>query len=156
MDVDGAPPKITDYPSRAEWLRAWMEHRLARQMSVPVSLPGVGDAAMYLHGSIGYDSAITVQGEVWIGEYELDGPTAFQHRWRPAGAQERLGFLVVAARHIPELSVLLPTRPHEPLCCADCEGTGQAHFRATDGSKVAPFPEMVCGECGGLGWWVAG
>ena len=144
--MDGAPP---------DWLSVLISDRLADQRSRPVSLPGVHDPAMYLHGSIGYDSAIRINGDVWVSEYELDGPGAFQGEWRPAGKKERLGLLVIAARHIPELGVLLPSRSPGSLSCASCDGSGDRHFRAADGSNVAPFPGMICEECSGLGW-VAG
>jgi hypothetical protein len=135
-----------------EWLSAWIKDRLANELSRPISLPGVQDAAMYLHGSIGYDSAITTDGDVWMTEYELEGPEAFQAEWRPAGAKERLGLLVIGARHLPELRVLLPKRsPGSPQCGA-CGGSGEWHFRGADGSKAVLFPGLICEACSGLGW----
>ena len=82
-------------------------------------LPGVHYPAMYLHGSIGCDTAITINGDVWVNEYELDGPGAFQEKWCLAAKKDRLGFLVIAARRIPELLMLLPRRsPESPSCSA--------------------------------------
>jgi hypothetical protein len=107
---------------------------------------------MYLHGSIGYDSAITITGDVWVSEYELDGPGAFQGEWRPAETKDRLGLLVIAARRIPELRVLLPQRSSGSPSCTSCDGSGDRHFRGADGFKAAPFPGMICEECSGLGW----
>jgi hypothetical protein len=135
-----------------DWLPALIRNRLATQLSRPVALPGMQDPAMYLHGSIGYDSAITINGDVWVSEYELAGPGAFQGEWRPARTKDRVGLLVIAARRIPELRVLLPQRSPESLSCTSCDGSGDRHFRGADGVKTAPFPGMICEECSGLGW----
>jgi len=107
---------------------------------------------MYLCGSIGFDCAITTDGDVWVSEYELDGPGAFQEEWRPAAKKDRLGFLVIAARRIPELRMLLPQRSSESPSCTSCDGSGNRHLRAPDGRKVALPGNMICEECSGLGW----
>ena len=135
-----------------DWLSALIRNRLATQLSRPVSLPGVHDPAMYLHGSIGYESAITINGDVWMSEYQLDGPSAFRGEWRPAGKKDRLGLLVIAARRIPELRVLLPQRSPGSPSCKSCDGSGDRHFRGADGLTMAPVPGMICEECSGLGW----
>jgi hypothetical protein len=155
-----AAERVIVYPDETamlnvDWLTAWMEQQIGNGHSRAVALPGVQNPAMYLHGSIGYDTAITTDGDVWIGEYQLDGPDAFQEHWRPAGTTERLGYLVIAAKKHSELRRLLPERPTAAPPCEGCNGSGERHFRATDGTKVEPIPGLICEECGGLGW-VAG
>jgi hypothetical protein len=148
-------PQRTAFSSAAEWLDAWVRHRIEDRPSALVRLPGVDDAAAYLHGSIGYDSAITVRGEVWVNEYDLDGPRAFQENWRPAEAKDVIGHLVIAARNHPELAALLPARTPSAHGCPSCKGTGERHLRTTDGDALVPVPGMICGECAGLGWLAA-
>jgi hypothetical protein len=150
--VDGTAPKRAEFQSEAQWLAAWIRRRLVDRPSVLVALPGVEDAAVHLHGSIGYDCAITSSGDVWVSEYELDGPDAFQGTWRPTGAQERLGYLVIAAGDHPELGALLPQRTALAQDCVPCKGTGERHFPTVDGDSVVVFPGMICEKCAGLGW----
>lgn len=135
-----------------EWLADWIRTQVAENLARPVTLPGTGPPAAYLHGSIGYDTAITEAGEVWVSEYELDGPSAFEARWRLARPKERIGYLVIASRQHAELARLLPPKPVDSHSCARCNGMGGHTLRATDGTKVDPVPGMICEECAGLGW----
>jgi hypothetical protein len=107
---------------------------------------------MYLSGSIGYDTALTTGGDVWVSEYEVGGPPASQERWRLADPKERIGYLVIAARRLAEINRLLPNRPAASRDCEHCDGTGEWRLRAIDGAKIAPIAGMICKECGGLGW----
>jgi hypothetical protein len=153
--VNDTAPRRAAFLSEAEWMAAWIRHRLVERPSASVTLPGVEDAAVYLDGSIGYDSAITSTGEVWVNEYELDGPNAFQGEWRPAGAKDRIGYLVIGTRNHPELRALLPERTTSAQGCPSCKGTGDIYFPTTDADTLVPVPGLICVECAGLGW-VAG
>lgn len=150
--TDRPAPQRAAFPSAAEWLGAWVRHRIEDRSSASARLPGVENTAAYLHGSIGYDSAITLRGEVWVNEYDLDGPRAFQENWRPAAPKDAIGYLVIAARTHPELAALLPARTPSAQGCPSCKGTGDRHLRTTEGESVVPVPGMICGECSGLGW----
>lgn len=88
------------------------------------------------------DSAITVDGEVWvqfgIRDDELDG-------WRPARRNERVALLIAAQKPFPELAVLLPLRPIEATDCPTCQGKGTV------------YADIVwCGDCSARGWILAG
>lgn len=146
--ADEAAPGRSDFPSEQEWIAAWIEYRIAARPSVAVALPGVPDPAVYLHGSIGYDSAITSRGEVWVNEYDLDGPDAFQEKWRPAAFKDGTGYLVIATRNHPELRSLLPVRTGSEPDCSSCKGTGKRHL----GGALIPMEGMICLDCSGLGW----
>ena len=135
-----------------EWLAEWIRQQLGQNLARSVNLPGSDEPAMYLHGSIGYDTALTMGGEVWVTEYDVDGPAAPQEQWRLAGPTERIGYLVIAARRRAEINRLLPKRPIASLDCEHCDGTGEWRLRANDGTMIAPIAGMICKECGGLGW----
>jgi|KBSMisStaDraftv2_1062788.scaffolds.fasta_scaffold506888_2 hypothetical protein len=135
-----------------EWLADWMRQRLADNSRRPVTLPLDEAPAVYLHGSIGYDTAITATGDIWVSEYELDEPAGSEPRWRLAGPKERIGYLVIAARRDPEFARMLPSRPIDQPDCASCDGTGAWTLRAPDGTAMVPAPGMICHECAGLGW----
>jgi hypothetical protein len=107
---------------------------------------------MYLHGSIGYETALTVGGDVWVSEYDVGGPAESPERWRLAGPTERIGYLVIAARRRAEISRLLPKRPIDSRDCEHCDGTGEWRLPGNRGMKIAPIAGMICKECGGLGW----
>jgi len=150
--ADEAAPARSDFPTEREWLAAWISYRLAQRPSAAVTLPGVDDPAVHLHGSIGYDSAITSRGEIWVYEYDLDGPGAFHEKWRPAGIKDGTGYLVIATRHYPELRSLLPVRTGSARQCSSCGGTGERHLPTTDGITMVPVPGVICLDCSGLGW----
>ena len=136
-----------------DWLAAWVEQRIAAHPESRPPLPGVEEPAAYLHGSIGYDTAITARGDVWLHEYDLVGPEAFRGEWHlaPVGSKDRTWILVVAARHHPELGALLPVRLADAPSCKRCLGTGYDHVHAADGTTTFRLP-MTCPECDGLGW----
>ncbi len=101
--------------------------------------PGDPDArpALALVGSIGFASYLTADGEVWVVEGLFDHEFA----WRRASVREALGRVLSAARRLPQLGVLLPTRgPTDPVC-PDCHGSGA--YRGTP---------SWCLTCFGLGW----
>src|SRR5688572_2602893 len=124
ITVAPQPPLPHQYTSRKAWLRAWVEFRRARHP--PGHFDGydkeIGQPSVSLTGSLGTDSAMNIDGEVWvqfgIDEDDLDG-------WRPAHPNERFALLVSAQRLYPELAVLLPRRPVKAVDCPECEGTGR-------------------------------
>jgi hypothetical protein len=137
-------PLLLRYASVEAWLRAWVECR--RGGCSPEILAyydrETGNSAVPLAGSLGMDSAITVDGEVWVqfGTHadEMDG-------WRRARPNERVALLVSAQRAHPELAVLLPLRPVAASDCAACQGKGTV------------FADIAwCHDCSARGWVVAG
>lgn len=135
----------------AEWMDAWVSYRLATGTQA-VDLPNGPHSAVYLHGSIGYDSAITSRGEVWKDEYDFDGPNAFKERWQPAAIKDAIRFLVIAVRNHPELAVLLPSRTPSADGCQACNGSGDRHVQTADGDVKVPLRGLTCEVCSGLGW----
>jgi len=136
-------PLLHHFGSVDDWLRAWVEFRRAALPPAHRSSYDreTGRPSVSLVGSIGLDSAITVEGDVWvqfgIHDDELDG-------WRPAQPNERVALLISAQRPYPELAVLLPLRPAEATDCRACAATGR--------TPVGSW----CFECGARGWLVAG
>jgi hypothetical protein len=130
------------FTSLHDWLRAWVELRHSEQPPHRLYYDNeTGKPSVGLSGSIGMDSAITVDGEVWVqfgmDEDELDG-------WRPARPNERVALLVSAQRLYPELAVLLPLRPVEAIDCPSCNGQGVL------------FGIAWCTDCSARGWLLAG
>ena len=55
--------------------------------------------------------------------------------------ENTLATLVYAARRNPDLKCLLPQRPRTTPACPECGGKG-----------IVANPDLLCGECIGLGW----
>jgi hypothetical protein len=136
-------PLLHQFTSVEEWLRAWVEFRRAQwPEDIRASYDRqVGTPCTLLAGSIGMDSAITVDGEVWVQfgthDDDLDG-------WRPARRNERVALLITAQRRFPELAVLLPLRPAAATDCPACQGKG-VHV------SIA-----WCHDCSARGWLLPG
>ena len=137
-------PAIFNFTSVAEWLVAWVNFQMTKSWPSghgPRTRVPSGDA-LYLCGSIGYDSAIAPDGTVWLNDY---GHTD-QDNWRIATSGERMSFLTSAQqRTYPELIVLLPVKPTHAIPCGACGGSGLMHH----------VPGINCQSCGSLGWVVA-
>jgi hypothetical protein len=131
-------PAIFHFNSVAEWLASWVAFQLAKPC--PSATVPSGDA-LYLCGSIGFDSAIAPDGTVWLNDY---GHTD-QDNWRVATSNERMSILVSAQQgNYPELIALLPVRPVHANLCTSCGGSGFMH----------PGLRVWCPSCGSLGWVV--
>jgi hypothetical protein len=136
-------PQIFAFVSIAEWLFAWVNFKMTKEWPSghgPRTKVPSGDA-LYLHGSIGYDSALHPDGTVWMNDYG----DSDQESWRVASRGERLSFLAIAQRRsYPELIVLLPLRPANANICSGCGGSGLTN-------RVL---HINCQACGSLGWSV--
>jgi len=97
---------------------------------------------------------LTANGEIWVGEYDFDTVegTAATVSWRITAGVERLGFLVIAARHFLPLRALLPARPANAPGCAACRATGDWHLFSADRKESLRIRGMICKTCGGMGW----
>jgi hypothetical protein len=148
------PNSPVDFESPNERLAMWVRHRLDAGVSSRVAIPGIADDAMGFHGSIGYESALTSVGQMWLGEYDLDGPKAFEPSWRllPSGSKEWIGMLVIGARQFSELQALIPSKPPAAPACASCVGTGEHRLWAADRVSFKTLPGVICADCAGLGW----
>jgi hypothetical protein len=136
-------PAIHHFNSTSEWLRYWVEYQIAKHRgtstSATVQVPS--GEALYLYGSIGLDTAITPDGEIWI-----DTSSESVSLWRVATSLERTSILVSAQRlRFPELIVLLPLKPANATECPQCNGTGHIYRNL-----------VWCGACGSLGWTTTG
>jgi hypothetical protein len=99
--------------------------------------------ALYLFGTIGTEAILRGDGEVWVRPDEHWGQAnAPQPQWRPANEQERTSALVIACKRMPDVGLLLPTRPPTATNCLRCSGSGWL------------LGEIVCPDCAGLGWIV--
>jgi hypothetical protein len=128
-------------PDQANWLADFVQSvsRNRRQMVSPPVNDWIEEGILYLDGSIGYDTILRVNGEVWIYEYGLTDK-ADPGTWRQAIGNDRILCLAIGARRYPELGRLLPARPDASHPCEFCKGTGFL------------FIVVVCGRCSGLGW----
>ena len=90
-----------------------------------------------LIGSIGLDSAITIDGTFLI-EAGLEDDVS-----RKAATPKERTWLIVCAqrRRFPEFSVLLPLRPKNAIDCDECQGTGFIFINT-----------VICSSCAALGW----
>jgi hypothetical protein len=138
----GAPP-IFAFTSIGEWLFSWVNLQMTKSWPSghgPRTRVPSGDA-LYLHGSIGYDSALHPDGTVWMNEYG----NSDQDNWRIASSGERLSLLTIAQKQTyPELIVLLPLRPANATKCEACGGSG----------LMNQLLSVNCQVCGSLGWCV--
>jgi hypothetical protein len=147
--------RMNQSDSVAAWLPAWMERQieLGAAQRAEVS-PIAGDEAVYLYGAMGVDTALTSTGEVYVGEYEIEtfDSAVRSIRWRPAERLERVGFIVLAARRFAELRALLPMRTSDATPCPSCRGTGDWHVFSQDRKESLRIRQLICKDCGGLGW----
>jgi hypothetical protein len=97
---------------------------------------------IYLFGTIGIEAVLKPDGRVlvMVDENLGDPFPSIEPSWRPATEHERIPALVIGSRRIPELAELLPRRPPAATDCKPCRGTGWL------------VQEVVCTDCGGLGW----
>lgn len=139
------------------WLAVWIADQLRSGRARGARLAGVAGEAMYVYGSIGVDAALTPTGEIWIGEYDFDTVegTAATCTWRRADPLERLGYIVIAARHFAALRDLLPVRPADATGCPACRATGDWHLFSADRKESLRIRGMICKACGGVGWTAA-
>lgn len=137
-----------------EWLPAWIRRQLEAGAVPRATVPVADTEAVYLYGSIGVDVALASTGDVYVSEYELDSveSAAPSGTWRPAGRLERIGYLVLGARRFTELAALLPRNPSDSTGCPACRSTGDWHIFSADRKESLRIREMICKECGGLGW----
>jgi hypothetical protein len=98
--------------------------------------------AIYLFGAIGFEAILKPDGRVMVLVDESLGEPfpSVEPSWRSATEPERIAALVIGSRRIPELADLLPRRPAAATNCLPCRGTGWL------------FQDVVCMDCGGLGW----
>ena len=129
-------PQRHQFHSVEEWLSAWVGHHLAKPRSFSIR----GTPVIPLIGSLGFDSALSRDGTVWVAFYDLS-PQSPPEEWRTADAHERTWLLVCAARRFPALNLLLPSKPQDAISCPECSGTG---FTLNN--------VVVCMKCSALGW----
>ena len=140
--------------SVAAWLPAWMSQQIDLGLVQRAKLSSIAVDAMYLHGAIGVETALTSTGEVYVGEYDVETfESALQSiRWRQAEGLERVGFIVLGARRFTELQALLPARAPDSPACSSCRATGDWHVFSADRKESLRIRGMICKDCGGLGW----
>jgi hypothetical protein len=120
----------------AEQLRDYQEHNAALAALIRRL------EAIYLFGTIGIEAVLKSDGRVLVlVDEHFDQPfPPVEPVWRPASEHERTAALVIARKRIPEVAELLPLRPPEAANCPVCRGKGWL------------VQEVVCMDCGGLGW----
>jgi hypothetical protein len=126
----------------------WFENRFVEQLdefqrqNPPMASLIRRLEAIYLFGTIGIEAVLKPDGRVMVlVDDHPDQPfPPVEPAWRPATEPERNAALVIGSRKIPELLQLLPRRPRAARNCKPCRGTGWL------------FQEIVCTDCGGLGW----
>lgn len=138
----------------AAWLPAWIVEQIETGTAQRAVLSSVREDAIYLSGSIGFESVLTSTSAVYIGEYDL---STFENAansivWRRAGGVERLSCIVLGARRFAQLHALLPQRAPDAPACAECRGSGGWHVFSGDRKESLRIPGMLCRTCGGLGW----
>jgi hypothetical protein len=135
-------PQLYRFTSVRLWVEAYVNSEIERLRPESshriVSLPS--GEAVYLCGSIGFDSALAPDGQVWINEYQQGEEDTDQ--WRVTNRTEHLSMLAIAQRRTrPELIILLPLRPASSIECSSCNGSGYAVGNV-----------VVCRTCGSMGW----
>ena len=95
--------------------------------------------AVYLYATIGHEAVLARDGSVriWSADRWPDSHDVTEHL---ASSTERIGALVLGAKHYPVVAQLLPAKPATAAACERCRGSG----RIVD--------SIVCPDCGGLGW----
>lgn len=129
-------PKLRELQAQS---REFYIDKIAESEDAVVMTLGLGDA-MYL----------ALDGRVIVDEFSLSDEEAKPPR-EAKDAKEMFTAIVVGAkrRNAPELRSLLPSRPETAVDCAACECRGWRQF----GLDVYGKPvEIVCWECGGVGW----
>jgi len=125
----------------------WFERRRAQQLAdydrdnrkMAEEMRRLG--ALYLFGTIGLEAVLKSDGTVFVAVDDAwDEPDRPPPPWRPATERERTASLVIARKRIPEVGELLPRRPAGATTCATCKGTGHI------------VEEVVCMDCGAMGW----
>ena len=130
----------------------WFQDRFAQQLgeyeehNPPMAALIRRLEAIYLFGTIGIEAVLKPDGRVLVMVDEhFDKPfPPVEPQWRPASEHERTAALVIARQRIPEVADLLPSRPAGARNCPVCRGKGWL------------VQEVVCMDCGGLGWIPAG
>ena len=140
MKVESSTPLREAFDTTGAWLAAWVARRQTIFTGSARMLDGLDPTGtVYLFGSLGYDSALSASGSVWVREFDLDAAEA--PPWHEASELERSSAIVSASHNFPELRILLPARPASAVPCEQCEGTG---------FTLAGF--VTCRACGALGW----
>ena len=150
--TDHLAPQREAFPSAGEWLDAWVRHRIEARSSAAVRLPGVEDIAVYLHGSIGYDCAITLRGEVWVNESDFNGTDACPEKLATGRVEGSDRVPRDCCKKSPRASGTTAGAYAFGPACPACKGTGQHSLRMPNGDLVVPVPGMICLDCSGLGW----
>jgi hypothetical protein len=129
-------PKLRELQAQSS---QFFTDKIAESEDAVVMTLGLGDA-MYL----------ALDGRVIIDEFSWE-PEEQKPPREAKDAKEMFTAIVVGAkkRNAPELLSLLPSRSESAVDCAacDCRGWKRLGTRA-DGNPN----EMVCWECGGVGW----
>ena len=93
-----------------KWLAEWIRRQLAEKRARPVALPAIDEPAIALHASIGYDTALTIGGDVWVREYDAGRPAESPEQWRLAGTKERRGAAVNSEDRVEPGPIFGPRR----------------------------------------------
>ena len=100
--------------------------------------------ALYLYGTLGFDSVMRSDGTVLVAVDEHWGePSAPDPPWRVASPRERALAIAAASERWPEVAALLPDRPATARNCHECGGKGWWSVAET---------RFLCRACGALGW----
>lgn len=103
--------------------------------------------AVVMTGRMGAAMFLTLDGRVIVHD---DFPDDAEPR-EAKDVKEMYTAISVGAkrRNAPELLSLLPSRPETAIDCVACENSGWRQFGlGIDGKPV----EIVCWDCGGVGW----
>ncbi len=129
-------PKLRELQAQS---REFFIDKIAESEDAVVMTLGLGDA-MYL----ALDGRVIVDEFSWTAEEDKSPREA-------KDAKEMFTAIVVGAkkRNAPELLSLLPSRSETAFDCAACECRGWKQLgKDADGNPN----EIVCWECGGIGW----
>ncbi len=102
--------------------------------------------AVVMTSGLGPAMYLTFDGRIIIHPYMDD-----ESPREASDPKEAYSAIVVGAktRGIPELLFLLPPRPNDAMDCSACQSSGWMVFgKDMDGKPI----EIVCWECGGIGW----
>ena len=129
-------PKLRDLQHQS---RKFCIDKIVESEDAVIMTLGLGDA-MYL----ALDGRVIVDECTWTPEEEKPPREA-------KDAKEMFTAIVIGAkrRNAPELLSLLPCRPETAVDCIACERRGWRQLgKDADGNPS----EIVCLECGGIGW----